>query len=146
MAGLAAGSACIGRWGQHDARPIVRYAQLGFLVSATGALSLAGLAGDAFALCSRLSGGDWVAAASARTEILWRGRGSIHSYLFDVAATFPISRCAGALRLAFFRARYSSQLALLGRTLGAVAGTLISGFVLLPAFGFAGHHRVCGSP
>src|ERR1700720_3854329 len=45
MAGLAAGSACIGRWGQHDAEPIVRYAQLEFLVSATGALSLAGLAG-----------------------------------------------------------------------------------------------------
>src|SRR5215471_21298321 len=44
MAGLAAGSAYIGRWGQNHAKPITLYAHLELLVAATGALSLAGLA------------------------------------------------------------------------------------------------------
>ena len=43
MAGLAVGSAYIGRWGQNHAKPISLYAQLELLVAATGALSLAGL-------------------------------------------------------------------------------------------------------
>jgi len=44
MAGLAAGSAYLGRWGQHHAHPIALYARIEFLVAATAALSLAGLA------------------------------------------------------------------------------------------------------
>src|SRR5262252_8636384 len=45
MAGLAVGSAWIGRWCEGHAKPIFLYAQLESLVAATGALSLAGLAG-----------------------------------------------------------------------------------------------------
>src|SRR5215472_14427103 len=45
MAGLAAGSAWIGRRCGTNAKPISLYARLEFLVAITGALSLAGLAG-----------------------------------------------------------------------------------------------------
>src|SRR5215469_6294035 len=45
MAGLAAGSAWIGRAGDRSRKPIVLYAWLEFGVAATAAISLAGLAG-----------------------------------------------------------------------------------------------------
>jgi len=45
MAGLATGSAWIGRWCENHAQPLSVYGRLEFLVAATGALSLAGLAG-----------------------------------------------------------------------------------------------------
>jgi hypothetical protein len=45
MAGLAAGSAYIGRWSEPRAEPVALYALIEFLVAATGAFSLAGLAG-----------------------------------------------------------------------------------------------------
>ena len=45
MAGLAAGSACIGRWGERHSEPVALYGRIEFLVAATGAFSLAGLAG-----------------------------------------------------------------------------------------------------
>src|SRR5204863_9602714 len=44
MAGLAAGSAYIGRWAEDHANPTALYARLELLVGASGALSLAGLA------------------------------------------------------------------------------------------------------
>src|SRR5205809_5389746 len=45
MAGLAAGSAYIGRWNEQRAESLAVYAWIEFMVAATGALSLAGLAG-----------------------------------------------------------------------------------------------------
>ena len=132
MAGLAAGSASIGRWSQHDAEPIVRYAQLEFLISATGALSIAGLAGvrslyvaaypaviglQPFLLALRFFGAAVV----------------LFIPTFLMGSTFPI--------LVRSITRHSSELGIRVsllywvNTLGAVAGTLISGFVLLPAFG-----------
>ena len=45
MAGLAAGSAYIGRWSEQRAKPVTLYAWIEFLVAATGAFSLASLAG-----------------------------------------------------------------------------------------------------
>src|SRR5580704_17333363 len=45
MAGLAAGSAAIERWSEQRAESFALYAWIEFLVAATGALSLAGLAG-----------------------------------------------------------------------------------------------------
>jgi len=44
MAGLAIGSDYLGRWGDSHTEPIALYARIEFLVAATGALSLAGLA------------------------------------------------------------------------------------------------------
>jgi predicted membrane-bound spermidine synthase len=43
MAGLAAGSAYLGRWGERHTQPTALYARIEFLVAATGALSLAGI-------------------------------------------------------------------------------------------------------
>jgi hypothetical protein len=45
MAGLAAGSAYLGSWGEGRPEPIALYARIEFLVGATSGLSLAGLAG-----------------------------------------------------------------------------------------------------
>src|SRR5437762_1366970 len=45
MAGLAAGSAWIGRWSERHLEPIALYSRIEFLVAATAALSLVGLAG-----------------------------------------------------------------------------------------------------
>src|SRR5438046_9567717 len=60
MAGLAAGSAYIGRWNEQRAESLAVYAWIEFMVAATGALSLAGLAGvrslyvAAYPSCNRL--------------------------------------------------------------------------------------------
>src|SRR5258705_8483908 len=45
MGGLAAGSAWLGRWGERSDRPIALYGWIELGVAASGALSLAGLAG-----------------------------------------------------------------------------------------------------
>ena len=45
MAGLASGSACLGPWSEHKDRPIAIYGWIELGVAATGAISLAGLAG-----------------------------------------------------------------------------------------------------
>src|SRR6202049_245886 len=44
MAGLASGSAYLGRWANGHSNPVALYARIEFLIAATGALSLAGLA------------------------------------------------------------------------------------------------------
>jgi spermidine synthase len=48
MAGLASGSSFFGRWGKTQVEPISLYSWIEFLAGATGALSLAGLAGVRF--------------------------------------------------------------------------------------------------
>src|SRR5438045_5945347 len=45
MAGLADGSAYIGRWSEQRAKPVTFYAWIEFLVAASVAFSLAGLSG-----------------------------------------------------------------------------------------------------
>jgi spermidine synthase len=45
MGGIAAGSAYLGPWGERHGRPLRLYGQIELLIAATGALSLAGLAG-----------------------------------------------------------------------------------------------------
>jgi spermidine synthase len=44
MAGLASGSAYLGRWAEGHTNPVALYARIEFLIAATGALSLPGLA------------------------------------------------------------------------------------------------------
>ena len=44
MAGLASGSVYLGRWVKGHTNPVALYARIEFLIAATGALSLAGLA------------------------------------------------------------------------------------------------------
>ena len=45
MAGLTVGSAWLGRWSERSSGPIILYSRIEFLVAASGAFSLAGLAG-----------------------------------------------------------------------------------------------------
>jgi spermidine synthase len=132
MAGLAAGSAWIGRWSESHDEPIALYAQLELLVAATGALSIAGLAGVRWlyvAAYPTLGG-----SQSLLLGLRFLGA-AIVLFLptFLMGGTFPV--------LVRGMAQHSSELGLRVsllywvNTLGAVAGTLLAGFVLLPACG-----------
>jgi spermidine synthase len=132
MAGLAAGSAYIGRWGQKQSNPIVLYSRLELLVAATGALSLAGLAAVRwlyFAAYPSFGG-------FPSLLLLLRVFGSAFVLFiptFFMGGTFPVLVRGLTQRSAELSIRVS--LLYWVNTLGAVAGTLIAGFVLLPAFG-----------
>ena len=132
MAGLAAGSAYIGRWSEQRAKPVTLYAWIEFLVAATGAFSLAGLAGvrslyvAAYPSVSGLQPLLLVLRFFGTTVVLF-----IPTFL--MGGTLPIL-VRGITRNSAELGMRVSQLYWVN-TLGAVAGTLISGFVLLPALG-----------
>ena len=132
MAGLAAGSAFIGRWSEHRPEPVVLYAWIEFLVAATGTFSLAGLAGVRslyVAAYPSVSGQQPLLLALrffGATVVLF-----IPTFL--MGGTLPIL-VQGITRNSAELGMRVSQLYWVN-TLGAVAGTLISGFVLLPALG-----------
>jgi spermidine synthase len=132
MGGLAAGSAVFGRWGKSRAEPIVLYTKVEFLVALAGALSLAGLAG---------------------VRLLYV---AVHPHISNVPALLVALRFFGAAVVLFIPSFLiggtlpilvygvtKSRVELADRvsrlywvnTLGALAGTLVAGFVLLPAFG-----------
>ncbi|HEV2731708.1 MAG TPA: fused MFS/spermidine synthase, partial [Terriglobales bacterium] len=132
MAGLAGGSAWIGRWCENHGRPIALYARLEFLVAASGALSIAGLAGVRLlylAAYPTLGG----------SQPLLLGLRFLGAALvlflptFLMGGTFPV--------LVRGIGQHSSELGLRVsllywvNTLGAVCGTLLAGFVLLPVCG-----------
>lgn len=132
MAGLALGSAYIGRWGQNHAKPVSLYAWLELFVAATGPLSLAGLAAVRWLyLAVHPAVGDLqpllLALRFAGAALVL----FIPTYL--MGGTFPILIRA----LGRHSAELGMRVSLLYwvNTLGAVAGTLAAGFVLLPAFG-----------
>src|SRR5690349_4208263 len=132
MAGLAAGSAYIGRWSENYANPTALYARLELLAGASGAFSLAGLA-----------------AVRWLYSVVYPAVGSLQPLLlllrfFGAALILfiPTFLMGGTFSiLVQSMNRHSSGLAnrvsLLYwiNTLGAVSGTLLSGFMLLPAFG-----------
>jgi spermidine synthase len=132
MAGLAAGSAYIGRWGEHRADTFVLYAWIEFLVAATGALSLAGLAVVR-----------WLYVAAYPSVhglqpilLLLRFFGAtavLFIPTFLMGGTLPIL-VRGITRNSAELGIRVSQLYWVN-TMGAVVGTLISGFILLPALG-----------
>jgi len=132
MAGLAAGSAGIGRWCETNTKPISLYARLEFLVAATGALSLAGLAGvrSLYLAAYPMAGG---------FQPLLLGLRFIGAALvlflptFLMGGTFPVLVRGIAQHSAELGLRVS--LLYWVNTLGAVGGTLLAGFVLLPAYG-----------
>jgi spermidine synthase len=132
MAGLTAGSAYIGRWGEQSGEPIVAYAWIEFLVAATGAFSLAGLAGvrslyvAAYPSVSGLQPLLLALRFFGATVVLF-----IPTFL--MGGTLPIL-VRGITRNSAELGMRVSQLYWVN-TLGAVVGTLISGFVLLPALG-----------
>jgi spermidine synthase len=132
MAGLAAGSSYLGRFGERYHRSITLYAWIELTVAATGALSLVGLAGVRalyFAAYPAVGG-------SKPLLLMLRFLGAaIVLFLptFLMGGTLPIlvrgvTRRSGDLGGRISRLYWVN-------TLGAVAGTLLAGFVLLPALG-----------
>ena len=132
MGGLAAGSLYLGRWSESRAEPIALYARIEFLIAATGALSLAGLASvrllyvtlypTVFGLQPVLLGLRFLGV----TVVLF-----IPTFL--MGGTLPIL-VHSFVRNSADLGTGVSQLYWVN-TLGAAAGTLIAGFVLLPTWG-----------
>ena len=132
MAGLATGSVYIGHWNEQRAESLALYAWIEFMVAATGAFSLAGLAGvrslyvAAYPSVSGLQPALLALRFFGATVVLF-----IPTFL--MGGTLPIL-VRGITRNSAELGMRVSQLYWVN-TLGAVAGTLISGFVLLPALG-----------
>lgn len=132
MAGLAAGSAWIGRWCEKNARPISFYARLEFLIALTGTLSLVGLAGVRWLYLAAYP----TFAGSQPLLLGLRFFGAavvLFAPTFLMGGTFPVLVQGTAERSATLGLRVS--LLYWTNTLGAVGGTLLAGFVLLPTYG-----------
>jgi spermidine synthase len=132
MGGLAAGSAWLGVWGERSDQPLALYGWIELGVAASGAVSLAGLAG--------------VRALYVAAYPLVAGHGATLLALRFVGAAIvlflPTFLMGGTLPvLVRGLARYSAELGTrLARlywvnTAGAVAGTLAAGFLFLPMLG-----------
>jgi spermidine synthase len=135
MAGLATGSVYISHWGELRAEPFALYAWIEFLVAATGAFSLAGLAGVRFLYVATYP------SVSGLQPLLLGLRffgATVVLFIptFLMGGTLPIL-VRGVTRNSAELGTRVSQLYWVN-TLGAGAGTLISGFVLLPALGLRG--------
>jgi len=132
MAGLASGSAWIGRRGDRWDRPIVLYAWLEFGVAATAAISLAGLAGVRALYVAAYP----YAAGHASALIALRFAGSalvLFLPTFLMGGTLPVL-VRGVTQTS---AQLGSRLSRLYwiNTAGAVAGTFAAGFLFLPSLG-----------
>jgi spermidine synthase len=131
MAGLAAGSAYLGSWREQHGNPVVLYAWVELAVAATGALSLIGLVGVRvlYLAASPAIGG----ATSLLLVLRFLGIAVVLFIpTFLMGGTLPIL-VRGVTREDEFGARISRLYWV--NTLGAVTGTLLAGFVLLPTLG-----------
>jgi len=132
MAGLALGSALLGRWSERFARPVALYGWVEIIIGASGALSLLGIEG-----VRRLYFATYpLASESPLTLLALRFVGSALVLLlptFLMGGTLPILVRGLTARSAELGARLSRLYWV--NTTGAVAGTLVAGFLLLPAVG-----------
>jgi spermidine synthase len=132
MAGLASGSAWIGKRSEGWAQPIALYAWLELGVAVTAAISLAGLAGVRAAYVATYP----YAAGNAAILLLLRFVGSalvLFLPTFLMGGTLPVL-VRGLTRNATELGARLSRLYWIN-TAGAVAGTFAAGFVLLPSLG-----------
>ncbi len=132
MAGLASGSAWIGRHGERWDRPIVLYAWLEFGVAATAAISLAGLAGVRAMYVAAYP----YAAGHASVLLALRFAGSalvLFLPTFLMGGTLPVLVRGVTQTSAQLGARLSRLYWI--NTAGAVAGTFAAGFLFLPSLG-----------
>jgi len=135
MAGLAAGSAYIGRWSEQRAGSLAVYSWIEFMVAATGALSLAGLAGVRALYVAAYP------SVSGLQPLLLALRffgAAVVLFIptFLMGGTLPVLVRGITQNSAELGVRVSQLYWV--NTLGAVAGTLIAGFILLPALGLRG--------
>jgi len=132
MAGLAAGSAWLGSWSERRTRPVALYAWIELAVAAAGALSLVGLLGvrGLYLAAYPAMGGSKPFLLALRFV-----SAAIVLFLptFLMGGTLPIL-VRGLTRTPADLAARVSRLYWVN-TLGAVAGTLLAGFILLPALG-----------
>ncbi|MGA8025537.1 MAG: fused MFS/spermidine synthase [Bryobacteraceae bacterium] len=132
MGALAAGSAYLGRWSERHPDPVALYARLEFLAGLTGALSLAGLHG-----VHLLYAASYPALGDSRPLLLgMRFLGAavvLFVPTFLMGGTFPIL-VSGTANSDNEVAKRVSQL-YWSNAVGAVSGTLLAGFALLPVLG-----------
>ena len=131
MAGLAAGSAYLGSWNERHARPIVLYAWIELAVAAAGAFSLIGLVGVRLLYFAAYPA---IGAATPLLLVLRFLGIALVLFIptFLMGGTLPIL-VRGLTREDELGARISRLYWV--NTLGAVTGTLLAGFVLLPTLG-----------
>lgn len=133
MAGLAAGSAFIGRWCENHGRPIALYAGLEFLVAVTGALSVVGIGGirSLYLAAYPTFGGSQPFLLGLRfigaAVVLF-----VPTFL--MGGTFPVLVRGIAQRSSELLGLRVSLLYWVN-TFGALGGTVLAGFVLLPVCG-----------
>ena len=132
MAGLAAGSAYLGRWGERRGRPVALYAWIELLIAVTGAVSLAGIDVVRWLYLSTYH------ATGGSTPFLIAIR-FLASMIVLFVPTFLMGGTLPILTGGLSRtsAELGSRLSRLYwvNTTGAVVGALAAGFVLLPAIG-----------
>ncbi len=132
MAGLASGSAWIGRRGDLWERPIALYGWLELGVAATAAISLAGLAGvrAVYVAAYPYAGGN----ASALLALRFAGSALVLFLpTFLMGGTLPVLVRGLTRNAAELGARLSRLYWI--NTAGAVAGTFAAGFLFLPSLG-----------
>jgi spermidine synthase len=131
MAGLAAGSAYLGSWNERHTRPIALYAWIELSVAAAGAFSLIGLIGVRLLYLAAYPA---IGAATPLLLVLRFLGIAVVLFIptFLMGGTLPIL-VRGLAREDELGVRISRLYWV--NTLGAVTGTLLAGFVLLPALG-----------
>lgn len=132
MAGLASGSAWLGRQSERWRRPIALYGWLELGVAATAAISLAGLAGVRAIYVAAYP----YASGSATVLLALRFLGSalvLFLPTFLMGGTLPVL-VRGLTRTAAELGARLSRLYWIN-TAGAVAGTFVAGFLFLPTLG-----------
>ena len=132
MAGLASGSTWIGRRAERWGRPILLYAWLEFGVSATAAISLAGLAGvrAGYVAVYPHAGGNGTFLLAVR----FLGAAVVlFMPTFLMGGTLPVL-VRGVMRDSAELGARLSRLYWIN-TAGAVAGTFAAGFLFLPSLG-----------
>ena len=132
MGGLAAGSAWLGQWSERSDRPIALYGWIELGVAASGAVSLAGLAGVRAVYVAAYP---IVSGHSAMLLALRFVGAAIVLFLptFLMGGTLPVL----VRGLARDSAELGTRLARIYwvNTAGAVVGTLAAGFLFLPTLG-----------
>ena len=132
MAGLAAGSAFLGRWVSHPNQTIALYSRIEFFAGVMGGVSLAGLAAVRSLYTAAYP---HISTTPALLPFLrFLGVAAVLFLpTFLLGGTFPI--------LVDYVTKYGGELGIwISRlywvnALGALSGTLLSGFVLIPALG-----------